>query len=87
MTPNPPLDHGLIGNGRLLALVSPTTSIDWLCLPRFDSPSVFVRLLDRDIGGTFRVLVRGEERRGQQGYVTNTNVLSTRFDVEDGSSR
>lgn len=37
----PVLDHGVIGNGRVLALISPTTSIDWLCLARFDSPSVF----------------------------------------------
>ena len=52
----PPLDHGAVGNGRLIALVSPTSAIEWLCLPRFDSPSVFARLLDRERGGTFRIL-------------------------------
>jgi hypothetical protein len=35
-----PLSHGVIGNGRVLALVSPTTRIDWLCMPRFDSALV-----------------------------------------------
>ena len=37
----PPLDHGAIGNGRVLALVSPTSAIEWLCLPRFDSSACF----------------------------------------------
>lgn len=83
--PSPPLDHGLIGNGRLLALISPTSSVDWLCLPRFDSPSVFGRLLDKEIGGTFRILVGGEERRGEQSYVQNTNVLVTRFQTDGGA--
>ena len=51
-------------------------------MPRFDSPSVFARLLDERQGGTFRLLHRDAEVRGQLRYVTNTNVLSTRFEVD-----
>src|SRR5262249_21732533 len=76
--PAPPrLDHGVIGNGRVLALVSPTSAIEWLCLPRFDSPSIFASILDREHGGTFRILSRGREVAGRMAYVTNTNVLRT----------
>jgi GH15 family glucan-1,4-alpha-glucosidase len=79
----PPLDHGAIGNGRVLALVSPTSAVEWLCLPRFDSPSVFARLIDGQRGGTFRFLYGEQEVRGHLRYVANTNVLSTRFEVDD----
>jgi GH15 family glucan-1,4-alpha-glucosidase len=78
----PPLDHGVIGNCRVLALVSPTSAIEWLCLPRFDSPSVFARLLDRDNGGTFRILVGDREVRGNLHYLANTNVVATRFELD-----
>jgi GH15 family glucan-1,4-alpha-glucosidase len=78
----PPLDHGAIGNGRVIALVSPTSAIEWLCLPRFDSPSVFARLLDADNGGTFRFLFGERELRGALQYLANTNVLSTRFEAD-----
>jgi GH15 family glucan-1,4-alpha-glucosidase len=78
----PPLDHGAIGNGRVLALVSPTSAVEWMCLPRFDSPSVFARLLDQRNGGTFRFLLGDREVRGHLRYLPNTNVLSTRFEVD-----
>ncbi|MBL8150905.1 MAG: glycoside hydrolase family 15 protein, partial [Blastocatellia bacterium] len=77
------LNQGVIGNGRVLALISPTSAIEWLCMPRFDSPSVFGRLLDRDKGGTFRFLFKGEEITGQQQYIANTNVLLTKFEHGD----
>jgi GH15 family glucan-1,4-alpha-glucosidase len=73
------LDHGITGNGRLLALISPTSSIDWFCAPRFDSPSLFGRILDEEKGGTFRFLHNGRELPGQMRYIKNTNVLITRF--------
>ncbi len=83
--PAPSLDHGVFGNGRVLGLVSPTSAIEWLCLPRFDSASVFGRLLDARRGGTFRVLRGGAEVRGDIAYVPNTNVLRTRFSGDDGT--
>lgn len=79
---HPRLDHGAIGNGRVIALVAPTSAIEWLCLPRFDSPSVFGRLLDHEQGGTFRFLTRAGEISGTQSYVRNTNVLVTTFAVD-----
>jgi GH15 family glucan-1,4-alpha-glucosidase len=75
----PPLNHAAIGNGRILALVSPTSAIEWLCLPRFDSPSVFGRLLDHERGGTWRVLHQGREMMGEMSYLPNTNIAVTRF--------
>ncbi len=76
----PNLNHGLIGNGSLLALVSPTSAMEWLCLPRFDGPAVFARMLDARSGGVFRILCQGEEVAGEMGYLPNTNILRTRFD-------
>ncbi|MBK7874901.1 MAG: glycoside hydrolase family 15 protein [Planctomycetes bacterium] len=81
----PLLDHAAIGNGRVLALVAPSSAIDWLCLPRFDSPSVFARLLDRERGGTFRFLARGAELEGDCAYVANTNVTRTEFRTAEGT--
>src|SRR5215813_5674944 len=75
------LEHGAIGNGRLIALVSPTSAIEWLCLPRFDSPSVFAALLDSERGGTFQILGNGQSVRGRARYLENTNVLCTEFSV------
>jgi alpha,alpha-trehalase len=85
LRPVPPLDHAAIGNGRVLALVSPTGAMEWLCMPRFDSPSVFARLLDAEKGGVFRVLHAGEEVLGQLRYLPNTNVAATRFE-RDGAA-
>jgi GH15 family glucan-1,4-alpha-glucosidase len=79
-----PLDHGAIGNGRVLALVAPTTHIDWLCMPRFDSPSVFARLLDTEKGGTFAILPASDHSSARMEYVVNTNVLRTEVTCADG---
>ena len=79
-----PLHHGVVGNGRILALVGPDTSIDWLCLPRFDSPSVFARLLDQERGGSWS-FQPVEDWRAAAGYVRNTNVMRTEVETSDGA--
>ena len=71
--------HGVIGNLRTAALVGTDGTIDWLCLPRFDSPSVFGAILDDRIGGRFRVAPAADGLRHEQFYVPDTNVLITRF--------
>jgi GH15 family glucan-1,4-alpha-glucosidase len=78
-----PLHHGVVGNGRVLALIGPDTSIDWLCLPRFDSPSVFARLLDQERGGTWS-FKPVEDWRATASYVRNTNVMRTEVVMADG---
>ena len=72
------LDYGIIGNCRSAALVSKTGSIDWCCLPEFDSPSVFAKLLDEEIGGSFDIKV-DESYKITQRYEQFTNILITSF--------
>ena len=79
------LDHGVIGNGRVIALVAPDSGIEWLCMPRFDSPSVFGALLDPERGGVFRFRCGDRVLVGKQQYLTNTNVLRTLFEDGDAS--
>jgi GH15 family glucan-1,4-alpha-glucosidase len=77
-------NYGLIGNLRTAALVGMDGSIDWLCLPHFDSPSVFAAILDDQKGGRFRIAPPGEGIGRKQHYWPNTNVLVTRFLHEGG---
>jgi GH15 family glucan-1,4-alpha-glucosidase len=76
-------DYGLIGNEKTGALVSCHGSIDWACLPRFDSPSVFARLLDRRKGGSHR-LAPTQSYVSHHQYVTGTNILTTFFEMRRG---
>lgn len=71
--------HGVIGNLRTAALVCSDGSIDFFCFPRFDSPSVFLSLLDPQRGGSFSIRPVGEGVRTRQMYLPDTNVLLTRF--------
>ena len=72
------LDYGIIGNCRSAALISKTGSIDWCCLPEFDSSSVFAKLLDEEIGGDFS-FITDESYSVTQKYFENTCVLITNF--------
>jgi GH15 family glucan-1,4-alpha-glucosidase len=76
-------DHGIIGDLHTAALVGTDGTIDWLCLPAFDSPSVFASILDDERGGHFS-LRPAEYTRSQQLYLPGTNVLLTRFSAPEG---
>lgn len=78
MTYRPIEDYGAVGDMRTAALVSSGGSVDWLCLPRFDSPSVFAALLDDARGGRFRLAPVGAFD-SRQSYLQDTNVLVTTF--------
>ena len=71
--------YGLIGNMRTAALVSMRGSIDWLCFPHFDSPSIFAALLDERKGGRFAIGPSDDDASSKQLYWPDTNVLTTRF--------
>lgn len=72
------LNYGIIGNCRTAALVSDKGSIDWCCLPEFDSASVFAKLLDKDIGGHFGFMV-DDTYEISQSYLKHTCILVTYF--------
>ena len=70
-------DYGIIGDLNTVALVGRNGSIDFLCFPRFDSPSIFAALLDKEKGGHFKVSVKGSNTKNKQIYLPDTNVLLT----------
>ena len=72
------LELGIIGNCHSSALISKTGSIDWCCLPEFDSPSVFGKILDNNIGGTFQIIC-DKNYIIEQEYLKNTCILVTKF--------
>ena len=84
MTYLPIEDYGIIGDMRTAALVGMNGSIDWLCFPRFDSPSVFAAILDDKKGGRFKISPTSTQATRKQLYWPETNVLITRFLSPDG---
>jgi GH15 family glucan-1,4-alpha-glucosidase len=77
-------DHGLIGDLQTSALVATDGTIDWFCSPRFDSPSIFGSLLDRERGGHFSTRPHDDAFETKQLYFPDTAILITRFLTEDG---
>ncbi len=77
-------NYGVIGNMRSIALVGMNGSIDFLCYPEFDSPTVFAALLDDEQGGRFQIEPQLTNVRVRQLYLPDTNILLTRFLAEEG---
>ena len=71
--------YGVIGDCHSAVLVSPDGSVDWGCLPDFDSPAIFCRLLDAERGGFFQIAPTEGNIPGSQRYLRGSNVLQTRF--------
>src|SRR4029077_12518106 len=77
-------DYALLGDCHTAALVGRNGSIDWLCLPRFDSGACFAALLGTPDHGRWRVAPKGEVKAVRRSYRDNTLVLETEFETADG---
>jgi len=77
-------NYGIIGDLNTVALVGLNGSIDFMCFPDFDSPSVFAALLDSDKGGSFAIRPQFAQMKTKQLYLPDTNVLLTRFLSSEG---
>jgi GH15 family glucan-1,4-alpha-glucosidase len=77
-------NYGIIGDLATTALVSLSGSIDFMCFPRFDSPTIFASLLDAKRGGCFRIAPAIGHFKNRQRYFPDTNILLTRFMGESG---
>jgi GH15 family glucan-1,4-alpha-glucosidase len=80
-------DYALLGDLHTAALVSSTGSVDWLCLPRFDSPAAFAALLHDDRAGHWRLAPNGADTCAARRYVGSTLVLETDWETQEGSAR
>src|SRR3982751_4555795 len=78
-------EYGLIGDMRTAALIGLDGAIDWCCLPRFDSGSVFAALLDNERGGAWAIHPEGRWTSSQR-YLPRTNILETTFRTADDSA-
>ena len=76
-------EYGIIGNCVSAALIAPDCSIDWLCLPFFDSPSIFAKILDETKGGFFKISAT-EIVSVKQSYLPHTPIIRTIFETKKG---
>jgi GH15 family glucan-1,4-alpha-glucosidase len=79
-------DYGLIGNTHSAALISRDACIEWLCLPRFDSPAIFAALLGDDDNGAWRLCACDPKARISRRYRPGTAILETRFESRGGAA-
>jgi GH15 family glucan-1,4-alpha-glucosidase len=79
-------DYGFIGNMLSCALVARDGSIDWLCLPRFDSGACFAALLGTEENGRWRIAPSDDAASVSRRYRPGTPILETRFDTADGAA-
>jgi GH15 family glucan-1,4-alpha-glucosidase len=77
-------NYGVIGDLHTVALVGMDGSIDFMCFPRFDSPTIFAALLDCEKGGCFRIAPESGDFKHRQYYLPDTNMLLTRFLADSG---
>ncbi len=77
-------DYAIIGNTCTVALVGINGSIDWLCVPRFDSPACFAALLGREENGRWQIAPTGESKHTRRQYRADTLILETEFETADG---
>lgn len=77
-------NYGVIGDLNTVALVGLNGSIDFMCFPNFDSPSIFASILDKDKGGYFKIMPVFGNMHNKQIYLPDTNVLLTRFLSSEG---
>ena len=80
-------DYALIGNMRTAALVARNGSIDWLCVPQFDSPACFAALLGQRSNGHFQIAPVGRPRTTRRRYRDRTLILETEIECDDGTVR
>src|ERR1043166_6256871 len=85
--PLPIEDYGLIGNAHTAALVGRDGSIDWLCVPRFDSAACFAALLGKPEHGRWLLAPAADVRRVERRYRPETLILETDFETAGGSAR